>query len=184
MLVVVAVVIDSSGSMIGDKLPAVQSTLAQYLQGLNPKDQIALIDFDSEIRSPVRIEGTQTGRDRGLTFINQLQPEGGTRLFDAALFARNWIRDNLRPNAINAVLILTDGDDSDSRISLAQLEAELKKSGFSSDERIAFFTIGYGEDGSFNPEVLEKIAQLNGGYYSKGDPETIARLMADLQLEF
>ena len=161
-----------------------QSTLARYLEGLNSKDKIALIDFDSEIRQPVLIEGTASGRDRGLQFIGSLEADGGTKLFDAALFARNWIRANLRPNAINAVLILTDGDDSESKTTLETLEKELQKSGFSSDERIAFFTIGYGQEGDFNAGVLEKIAQLNGGYYSKGDPATIEQLMADLQLEF
>ncbi|MBC6418965.1 MAG: Mg-chelatase subunit ChlD, partial [Prochloron sp. SP5CPC1] len=57
-------------------------------------------------------------------------------------------------------------------------------SGFASDERIAFFTIGYGEVGEFNPQVLEQIAASNGGYYRQGDPATIFTLMSDLQLEF
>ena len=61
---------------------------------------------------------------------------------------------------------------------------ELSKSGFSSDQRIAFFTIGYGQSGDFNPDALRTIAELNGGYYSEGTPSTIAQLMADLQLEF
>ena len=60
----------------------------------------------------------------------------------------------------------------------------LKESDFSTDERIAFFTIGYGEEGEFNPEVLTQIAEQTGGYYAKGDPDTIARLMQDIQLEF
>ncbi len=90
----------------------------------------------------------------------------------------------MRSEAINAVLILTDGEDSGSRINLEQLKQELKKSSFSTDSRIAFFTIGYGNEGEFNADALKAIAELNGGYYSKGDPETISRLMADLQVEF
>lgn len=82
------------------------------------------------------------------------------------------------------MLVLTDGEDSESQIALNTLGQELEKSGFSTDERIAFFTVGYGREGDFNPEVLQQITELNGGYYSKGDPETINRLMADLQLEF
>ncbi len=39
----VVVVIDSSGSMQGDKLPAVQNTLQSYINSLGPNDQIALI---------------------------------------------------------------------------------------------------------------------------------------------
>lgn len=180
----VAIVVDSSGSMEGNKLPAVQSTLQNYVTSLGPQDRIALIDFDDQIREPVLVDGTPEGQQRGMQFINSLQAQGGTRLYDSALFARDWLRQNLRAEAINAVLVLTDGEDSGSTISLDQLEQELQQSGFTSDERIAFFTVGYGREGDFNPEVLEQIAQLNGGYYSKGDPATIARLMADLQLEF
>jgi Ca-activated chloride channel homolog len=180
----VVVVVDSSGSMQGNKMPAVQSTLQTYIKSLGPKDQIALIDFDSQIREPVRVDGTPQGQERGLQFISSLNVDGGTRLYDAALFARNWLQKNLRPNAINAVLVLTDGEDSGSRISLDQLGQELKTSGFSTDQRIGFFTVGYGSEGEFDPEALQKIAEVNGGYYSKGDPETIARLMSDLQVEF
>jgi Ca-activated chloride channel family protein len=180
----VAVVVDSSGSMSGNKLPAVQQTLQNYVNSLGAKDQIALIDFDSEIRPPVLVDGTPQGRDRGLQFISSLQVGGGTKLYDSALYARNWLQQNLRKDAINAVLILTDGEDSGSQVRLEQLGEELKKSGFGSDQRIAFFTVGYGNEGDFNPTALKQIADLNGGYYSKGEPESIARLMADLQVEF
>lgn len=180
----VVVVVDSSGSMEGNKLPAVQQTLQTYINSLGPKDRIALIDFDSEIRPPVLVDGTKAGRDRGIQFISNLAVGGGTKLYDSALYAQNWLQKNLRKDAINAVLILTDGDDSESSINLEQLAAKLKKSGFSTDQRIAFFTVGYGKEGEFNPDALKKIADLNGGYYSKGDPETISRLMADLQVEF
>ena len=180
----VVVVVDSSGSMEGPKLPSVQNTLQTYISNLGPRDRIALIDFDDQIRDPVVVEGTEAGRTAGLRFISNLTADGGTQLYDAALYARNWLQDNLRPDAINAVLILTDGVDSGECISLDQLEAQLGQSGFNSDQRIAFFTIGYGDSGEFDPQVLETIARLNGGYYSQGDPATIAELMADLQLEF
>ncbi len=180
----VAVVVDTSGSMAGKKLAAVQNTLLNYVQNLGPKEKIALISFNNRINEPVLVEGTKQGRDRGIEFISSLQAGGGTRLYDSALYARNWLRQNLRPDAINAVLILTDGEDSGSQISLDQLAKELEKSGFSSDQRIAFFTVGYGKQGEFNPNALKKIAELNGGYYRKGDPETISTLMTNLQVEF
>lgn len=180
----VVVVVDSSGSMQGNKLPAVQNTLRQYVDSLGPKEKIALIDFDSEIRTPVVVDGTPQGKERGLQFIASLQANGGTRLYDSALYARNWLAGNLRKDAINAVVILTDGEDAGSKINLNQLQQELGKSNFNSDQRIAFFTVGYGNEGEFNPEALQKIAQVNGGYYRKGNPETISLLMSDLQVEF
>ncbi|ALF53332.1 Mg-chelatase subunit ChlD [Nostoc piscinale CENA21] len=180
----VVVVVDSSGSMSGDKLPAVQNTLQNYIKNLGPKEQIALIDFDSVIRPPVLVDGTPQGRDRGWQFINGLQADGGTKLYDAALEARNWLQQNLRKDAINAVLILTDGEDAGSNIKLNELEEELQKSGFATDQRIGFFTIGYGKEGEFQPDVLKAIAELNGGYYSQGNPETISQVMSNLQVEF
>lgn len=180
----VVLVVDSSGSMRGEKLPAVQNTLRFYVESLGSKEEIALIDFDSEIREPVIVDGTPEGRNRGMQFINGLKDDGGTKLYDAALSAQSWLQQNLKPDAINAVVVLTDGADSESVNSLENLEQELQKTGFDTDQRIAFFTVGYGEEGEFEPAVLEKIASLNGGYYRKGDPATIADLMADLQVEF
>jgi Ca-activated chloride channel homolog len=123
----VVVVVDSSGSMSGDKLPSVQNTLKTYIEQLGPKDQIALIDFDDEVRAPIRADGTPEGRDRGLQFVSSLQDDGATKLYDASLAGRNWLQQNLRPEAINAVLVLTDGEDSGSSISLEQLQQELQK---------------------------------------------------------
>ena len=180
----VAVVIDTSGSMSGEKLTAVQNTLFSYINNLGPKEKIALISFSNEIRPPITIEGTPAGKKKGLEFIKQLQARGGTRLYDSALFAGDWLSENLRPNAINAVLILTDGNDSGSEINLDQLSQELEKSGYASDERISFFTIGYGRKGDFNLDALKKIAEVNGGYYRQGDPSTILSVMSDLQVEF
>jgi Ca-activated chloride channel homolog len=180
----VALVVDSSGSMSGTKIAAVQSTLQTYINSLGPKEEVALIDFDSQVRPPVLADGTASGKAKGLEFIAELRADGGTRLYDAASSARSWLSEHLRNDGINAVMILTDGQDTDSKLTLDQLEAELKKSGFSSDQRIAVFTVGYGNAGEFSPDVLKQIASTNGGYYSQGDPASIAKLMANLQVEF
>lgn len=153
----VVIVVDSSGSMRGEKLPAVQNTLRFYLESLGPKETLALIDFDSEIQQPVLISGTPEGRDRGMQFITSLNAGGGTRLYDATLFAQNWLQQNSKSDAINAVIVLTDGADSESVNSLEQVEQELQKTGFNTDQRIAVFTVGYGQEGEFEPEVLKKL---------------------------
>lgn len=180
----VAVVVDISGSMEGTKFTSVQNTLLSYIENLGTKEEIVIIPFNSEIGQPLRVSSSPEDKDRAIRYISSLQAGGGTRLYDSALFARNWLRENLKDQAINAVLILTDGEDSESQVTLPQLEQELQQSGFNSDERIAFFTIGYGNEGEFSPDILQEIAQINGGYYRKGDPETIAQVMENLQVEF
>ena len=180
----VVIVVDISGSMEGRKMSAVKNTLLTYINNLGPKEEIALITFSSEINSPVIIPGTPEGKNEGIKYISSLRARGGTSLYDSALYARNWLKNNLKPEAINAVLILTDGEDSGRGINFSQLQQELEKSGFNSDDRIAFFTIGYGRDGEFNSQVLQDIASINSGYYRKGDPNTIDQVMTNLQLEF
>ncbi|APB33718.1 von Willebrand factor type A [Gloeomargarita lithophora Alchichica-D10] len=180
----VVVVVDDSGSMRGQKLAAVQQSLYSYINNLRPQDELALIRFSSQVDAPISIQGTAAGKQQGLAFVNNLRAQGATLLYDATLAAQTWLRQNLRPGAINAVVVLTDGEDSGSRIRLPQLEQTLRQSGLNTDERISFFTIGYGNEGEFNPQALQRIATINGGYYKQGKPETIANVMADLQLEF
>lgn len=180
----VTVIIDTSGSMKGARIAAMQSTLQAYVNSLTPKDMIAMMDFNTVINAPVLIEGTPEGKAKGLQYVASLKANGQTRLYDATLAGRNWLQQNLRKDGINAVLVLTDGADSGSSIQIAQLLTELKKSGFETEQRISVFTIGYGDEKEFNPKALQDIAQQNAGYYTKGEPETIARLLADIQVEF
>ena len=161
-----------------------QSTLQSYVNSLTPKDTIAMMDFNSMINAPVLIEGTPEGKAKGLQYVAALEAAGQTKLYDATLAGRNWLQQNLRKDSINAVLVLTDGADSGSNTNIDQLLGELKKSGFETDQRISIFTIGYGDEKEFSPKALQDIAQQNAGYYTKGEPETIARLLADIQVEF
>jgi Ca-activated chloride channel family protein len=112
----VVLVVDTSGSMQGNKITTVQNTLLTYINSLGPKDRIALMDFNSQIREPILIDGTPAGRNRGIEFVSSLKANAGTKLYDAALYARNWLQKNLRKEAINAVVILTDGEDTESGI--------------------------------------------------------------------
>jgi Ca-activated chloride channel family protein len=82
------------------------------------------------------------------------------------------------------VVVLTDGKDNGSRLSLEALERELRRSGFESDERIGVFTIGYGKGGQYDETVLRRIAESNGGEFTAGTPDSIRRQMEELQLSF
>jgi Ca-activated chloride channel homolog len=182
----VAIVIDVSGSMKGEKITAVQNSLKYYIEKLHPQDKLALISFSSKTNAPVLVDGTDSGRYRAMQFISNLEARGGTKLYDSILYARNWLEKNLRKEGINAIIVLTDGQDTESSINLEKLNSDLQTSGYKSERRISLFTIGYGgiKESDFDPNVLKKIADSSGGYYSSGDPSTIVKLMDNLQLEF
>ncbi|MFM7548579.1 MAG: extracellular solute-binding protein [Cyanobacteriota bacterium] len=180
----VALVVDSSGSMAGDKLPSAQRSLQAYLAQIGPRDVVGLIDFDSTVREPVVLRGGSSGATAAAAFVGGLQAEGGTRLYDAVEAGRDWLRRTRRPGEILAVVVLTDGVDSGSRRSLQALEAELRRSGFAGDERIGVFTIGYGNSGDYDAALLRRIAQSNGGEFMEGTPDSILKRMESLQLAF
>lgn len=180
----VALVVDSSGSMKGEKLPAAQRSLQAYLAQIGPRDTVGLFDFDNRLRPPVVVTGNGTDAERGSRFIADLQAEGGTVLYDAIRQGRDWLRSTRRPGEILAVVVLTDGQDNGSRLSLDGLGSELRSSGFATDERIGVFTMGYGNQGDFDAEVLRWIAESNGGDFATGTPDSIRRRMEDLQMAF
>ncbi|QPN61576.1 VWA domain-containing protein [Synechococcus sp. CBW1002] len=180
----VALVVDSSGSMSGEKLPSAQRSLQAYLAAIGPRDTVGLFDFDNRLPEPVVIRGGPADAAKGQAFVAGLVADGGTRLHDAVSGARDWLRRSHKPGEILAVVVLTDGRDQGSRLGLDALKAELKRSGFGGDERIGVFTIGYGNPGDFDADVLRQIAESNGGEFTQGNPESILRRMEDLQMAF
>ena len=180
----VALVVDSSGSMKGEKLPAAQRSLQAYLAQIGPRDTVGLFDFDNRLRPPVVVTGGGAGTEPAGRFIASLEAEGGTVLYDAIQQGRDWLRLTRRPGEILAVVVLTDGQDNGSRLSLEGLGSQLQRSGFASDERIGVFTMGYGNQGDFDPAVLRRIAESNGGDFTTGTSDSIRRRMEDLQMAF
>jgi len=179
----VALVVDSSGSMAGDKLPAAQRSLQAYLNQIGPRDVVGLIEFDSTVRPPVVLRGGPAGAPGSAALIARLEADGGTRLHDAVLAGRDWLRRTRQPGEIQAVVVLTDGVDSGSQLSLGGLQEQLRRSGFEGDERIGVFTIGYG-GGDYNADALRQIAEANGGEFVEGTVDSIRRRMEALQLAF
>jgi Ca-activated chloride channel family protein len=180
----VALVVDSSGSMGGEKLPAVQRSLQTYLNQIGPRDVVALIDFDSFVQKPVVVRGGGGDGEKGAAFVAGLRAEGATRLHDAILAGRDWVRKTRQPGEILAVVVLTDGKDSGSPLSREALMAELQQSGFRGDERIGVFTMGYGKPGDYDGDALRQIAESNGGDFLEGSVDSVRRRLDDLQMAF
>ena len=145
---------------------------------------ILWIDFDSRIQKPVVVDGSDAGQQRGQAFLSGLKADGGTHLHDAVLAGRNWLKQTGQKEEILAVVVLTDGRDQGSTTTLSMLQEELRRSGFEGDDRIAVFSVGYGEAGAFDSTTLQALADGNGGDYLQGTPDTIRSLLNNLQLSF
>jgi Ca-activated chloride channel family protein len=104
--------------------------------------------------------------------IDSLIADGGTAFYDAAsegLEAVQGLRDRER---INAVVLLTDGEDTDSKKSVEQVVAQMEGQG-DTENRVRVFTIAYSAGAEGAEEALEEIARASGGQPYSGDTEDI-----------
>ncbi len=159
-----ALVIDKSGSMSGQKIELAKEAARATADLLSPDDYLGVIGFDA---IPTRVVRLQTASNRlGLMKgIGKLSAGGGTALFpalDAAYQDLAAVRARLKH-----VILLTDGQTQEEGI--ATLVQSMHVDG------ITVSVIGLGED--TNRGLLEDTARLGGGRsYFTTDPHNIPRL--------
>ncbi|MCW3051432.1 MAG: hypothetical protein JWN14_602, partial [Chthonomonadales bacterium] len=157
----IALVLDRSGSMEGDKLRYVQQAACHLIDQLDAQDQVALVSFDNvtDILAPSTAVSVSQ-RDTLKRHVNGLHARGGTDLFSGWLHGANEAAGHQIPNGVNRVLLLTDGqaNQGETRQTTLQHHAqELRQRGVSTS------TFGVGAD--FNQYLLEGMAEHGGGHY-------------------
>lgn len=158
----VMVVLDNSLSMSDErKLDYAKDGLKAFLAEAAPQDQIGLMKFSSEVHELVPIDRMTKNRKRLQRAIEQIQPEGETALRDAVVDSLRAVDHKLDKNAINAVVVLTDGQNNASDRSVEEVAAELAKQRNKELGQIRVFTIAYGSDP--NEVELSRYAQESGG---------------------
>jgi Ca-activated chloride channel family protein len=81
---------------------------------------------------------------------------------------------------ITAVVVLSDGEDRDSRIRLDQLLETIRSDAETQSVRV--FTIGYGQDAQ--RAILEQIADVTRAKFFEGTPETIREVFKEISTFF
>ncbi|MGC8872934.1 MAG: extracellular solute-binding protein [Chloroflexia bacterium] len=177
----VLLVVDVSGSMEGEKLAAVQDGLKLFLSNLADDDSVGVLTFNDEITqlSPMGPLGPKRGRLA--EEIDRLEAGYKTILHEVTLEALRQANAVYDPNRINAVVLMSDGLDTASRIGKRQMLQEVERYA-RSPRAIRIFTIAYGGDA--DRELLEQIATLTGGRMVEGTPENIRRVYVILSSYF
>lgn len=105
----------------------------------------------------------------------------GTPLYDAVLTAYTAMSARAEPGRINAIVLLSDGQDTDSQTSLDSLVTRLKSSSAEGGDAapVRIFAIAYGE--SADKSALRRIAEATGGQvFDASDPQRIDLVFASV----
>lgn len=179
----VTLVLDTSGSMKEEnRMENAKAGAEQLLALLNGEDYFSFLPFSDRTVWAMRDVPLETAREGALATLRGVFPSGGTSLYDAVAVA---YADKLRameknPGRIAAVVVLTDGEDTDSRLSLEELLRRIHPR--SEAQGVRVFTIGYG--GSSQKDVLEKIADVTQARFYEGNPSNIRSVFREISTFF
>ena len=118
------IVVDTSGSMAGQKIESARSALDRFLfELLDRNDEIFLYRFASV---PMLLQ--EWTRDRTLLTraLNRLSPNGGTAMYDAVSEALPLAQQG--QNRKKALLVISDGNDTNSTAGVRDVKAQIRES--------------------------------------------------------
>src|SRR5262249_28593940 len=123
----IVLVFDRSGSMNSSgKLTNAKRGAREVIAMLGDDDTLGLLPFSSTstwVEKGVRMKD---GRTRMTNAVNDIFADGETALYDTIAEAYDYIQANPEPEFINAMIVLTDGEDNKSRLKLKELIGKVK----------------------------------------------------------
>jgi Ca-activated chloride channel homolog len=168
----IMLVLDTSGSMSEEqKLDNAKKGLKVFLSQISPNDRVGLISFNDQIFLNQKVDPFSQDRARLLSQINDLFPGGETAVYDASEAGVKEIQGLHDPSRINAVVVLTDGEDNQSHQTATELAHKLEQQARSEGLTVRVYTIAYGEQA--NRAELQQIAAASGGKGYEGDTSDI-----------
>lgn len=153
-----ALVIDRSGSMQGDRIEQAREAALELVRRLDRNDIISLVAYDSDVE--VLIPAQRVGQVRGLeAAIRGLTPRGMTALHGGVTRGAEEVRRHIEEAGyVHRVILLSDGQANvgpRSPDELGRLGAALMKEG------VSVTTIGLGL--GFNEDLMTRLAQRSDG---------------------
>ncbi|RTE66679.1 VWA domain-containing protein [Amphritea opalescens] len=172
----VAIVLDKSGSMGGDKIQYAREAAIMAIKRLDERDIVSVVSYDSRVQ--VVVPATQV-RDQQSIYhaIRDVHASGNTALFAGVSKGAHELRKFLSRNKVNRVILLSDGLANvgpQSASELGELGASLAKEG------ISVTTIGLGL--GYNEDLMTRLAGFSDGNHAF--VENAADLASVFQYEF
>lgn len=156
-----ALVIDRSGSMAGEKLHQAKQAARRLVELLGDADRLAIIHFGSDVRTFAGGWATAPNKQRMLSYINGIYDEGGTNIgdgMDAGKVQLLAARDQFK---VNRIVLLSDGQPTEGVTGLADLEQQAREI---REQGVTLSAIGLGTD--FNEDLMQGLAENGSGAYA------------------
>ena len=136
------ILIDTSGSMAGDKMREAEAALNRFtFELLDKDDEMFLYKFSNY---PTLLQGWTSDRQLISRALGRLSATGGTALYDAIVEALPLAMRGKHPK--KALLVISDGNDTSSRASSREVKQQLRES------EVLLYAIGIdGEEQRFAP---------------------------------
>jgi len=149
-----ALVLDHSGSMKGAKLKNVKEAVKMVIGRLEPTDYVSVVIFDDTVH--VVIPSMPANDIPGMqAAIDQIRDAGGTTMSKGMMQGLNELGRWNIPNAVNRMILLTDGVTYGDSDRCRQLARDAASAG------ISIYPLGIGAD--WDEDLLDSIGQLSGG---------------------
>jgi VWFA-related protein len=118
------IVVDTSGSMAGEKMESARAALDRFVYDLlDPEDEIFIYRFNER---PDLLETWTSDRKRLSRALARLNPRGGTAMYDAVAEAVPLAQTG--QNRKKALVIISDGNDTNSQTSVRSLKQLVRES--------------------------------------------------------
>ncbi len=158
-------VLDTSGSMSGDKMEKARAALKFGVESLAPRDRFNIISFSGEehLMKGALIEANKEGKQIGTKFVEGLRAEGGTNINDSLVAAFKQFQSNERPSMI---VFLTDGLPTVGTTDVKQI---IKNATDANRAGVRLFSFGVGYD--VNTNLLDKLSADNRGTSDYIEPQ-------------
>ncbi|MCP5094697.1 MAG: VWA domain-containing protein [Chloroflexi bacterium] len=182
----IILVLDTSGSMEGDRIKTARSSTVEFLDRLDPNDEVGLIIFSdtaSTLTTPARVGDVVEGMGER---VNGLVANGSTALYEAVCEASAQMT-KLRDEDVAAgesrlygIILLSDGEDTVGTVTENQMLATCLPANAEADG-FKVFPIAFGDGADTN--VLDRIATVTGGRLFTADLESISNVYISISAE-
>ncbi len=183
-------ILDTSGSMAGDKIKQAKAALEYNLNQLAPQDSFHLISFSDTVESFSKgaLPASSANVRKAIAHVQKLEATGGTDIDSALQMALK----QQGPRQMNLIVFLTDGDPT---VGETNFQTILSKARKGNQNKARLFVFGVGFD--VNIPFLDKLSLENRGSSEFVRPEENIEvkvsslfsrishpILADLKLDF